>query len=1120
MFIFPTGPLNEPEQVRYVGTAPARETTPTNLDIETNPQSIADLVMSDHRLIMRGNRTYMRPTHWMRNYSPEDSGNLVGLDVFGGVVSTERNPAVRIGEGGERVYDANQSVFTFPQEMDLGENSRELAEEWNRAGGVLDTEGPLLRLANHIYAALHINTFEENAQFYLSFRRNLSYVPYLVDRGGEDRDASMLVVKMSSKTRVQETEAKYIALMIARRFTKYTQKYGEDQASIMEVLIRDVGIKQYLNTGEYDPVIRAGPVVEMIMDLASDAMDVTPKAQFARLKKSLGTSYQLTSPGSYKHCVIKATILALKGVRFETMSRADKNRLKGNAHDITKSRNLTGRPHTIMETTNALKNHNFSRTAGGEYKVSFTTLGGKVINTITSPGLSRRIRTKRVVIYGGHALAVVPRKPSEEGEEEDVAKPMEPKSINASTIPPLIGTWDMETTADGTHPYMVGFTLDGITCKQLHGLNCVDDFLKELEAQLSVMYPPSEEGRNNTVYLFAHNGGKFDVPIIMDRLREEAGKNDGDRAFILLGGKRFMERDNRLFKVTIRFPKIKVHVEFRDSVPHINTSLDKLCVLYGVENPKLGGVDHSKITQANFEEQIIEQHLEAYLDNDVLGLYQGLTKYGEGVRESVGFNPIEMGLMTASAIPKRVFLAEYLEVADRESLKACDTEEEREALKAAAEMRRPWQLSNAQDQYVRAAYHGGRCDVFYRGEWDGPLSYVDFVSMYPSVMVKEDMPMGAPRWHPSVESLEDFWGFVRIMVRGGNDHMNGIRIKTHNGGLVAPKLTDWTEVTIFSEELRGILEMNDFFHYEVKYLDGISFDHGPYMRDITLKFYQDKQDAKKEKEEEEARTGIPASNVKYALAKANVNSVYGHFAFKMWATSLRLLDSKRDMEVLMESGHLLETYGRFALVRERQKSDIRAVQVAAAVTAFAHLKLLRYMVGIEQAGFKVLYCDTDSVVTNMMDIDAYEQTGKALGQMDYEFHGITSGVFLAPKIYGLRADHDHIKIKGISKGPYLTREETDEGVHFRGRNMPGADIMVGYDDLCAMLTKPLLATVNRFHTGKRKVMRRGPGVVIKQQTNRITGRLLKGNAGEGGEVKALVGHGCVFYSFHFKCGRK
>jgi len=1085
-FIFPTGALNTEESVRYVGVTPAVREVPTNLNVSAAPRSISDLTMSSHRLVMRGARIHLRPTHWMTHYSPEDSGNLVGLDRYGNVINTERIDPDYMDEWDDSAYIANRSVFTFPEEMDLGKSSHRLMRAWSIPDGVFNKEEPMVKLANHIYAALHINTYEENAQFYVKFKRHLNLMEYISDARGADADSSMLVVKMSMRARVQETEIKYIAMMIARRFTKYTLKYGEEQADLMSVMVTEVGIIQYLTAGLYNPFIRAGPGVGRIMDLMGDASDIGARDQFARLKKSLGTTFMLTSPGTYKHCVIASTVMVLKNLRFETMDKPEKVKFQAKVANIYIKLHMGKGPHTLKDYIDALNGYKLNRIAGGEYIVRYTTIGGKDIGVVSSKGLSRRVRSKRVVIYGGHAMAVIPR-PRGLIDDEDVPKPMETVRIREPDVPPRIGTWDMETTSDGVTPYMVGFTLDGETCTQFHGLDCVDDFLRELENHLTVIYPPGGGGYRR-VYLYAHNGGRFDLPLIMDTLRAEgrepqvsggvklSPKERGPRAFKLIGGRGFMERNNRLFKTTIRFPDIKVNVEFRDSVPHINSTLDQACKLYGVENPKLGGVDHSIITTKNFEQQIVEQHLKEYLDNDVLGLHQAITKYGERMWESVGFNPITMGLMTASAVPKRLFLAEYL---DEDPLK------------------RPWQLSNDQDEYVRKAYHGGRCDVFYRGEWEGPLSYVDFVSMYPSVMVKEDMPMGPPTWHENVESLEGFWGFVRINVRGGNERMNGIRIKTHNGGLVAPFIDDWTEVTIFSEELRGILEMNDFFHYEVQYLDGISFNHGPYMRAITQRFFDAKQRAK----------GDP---VLYKLEKTNVNSIYGHMAFKMWNTSLRLLTKRRERDTLIESGHMIELEGRLALVRERQDSKIRAVQVAAAVTAFSHLKLLKYMVGIERAGFKVLYCDTDSVVTNMIDIDSYEPTGKALGQMEVELAGITSGVFLAPKIYALRADHDHVKIKGISKGPYLSREETEGSIHFRGKNSPGASIKVGYDDLRAMLTKPLLATVNRFHTGKRRVMRAGPGVVIRQQTNRLSGRLLKGNAGEDGWVRSLVGHGAIY----------
>jgi len=1148
--IFPSGPLNTETQTRYIGNLPAIRIEPPNTDIHMEPQSPADLLMSNHRRVMQSLRVYSRPSFWMNFYSQRDSGKLVGLDAMGAKIKTDDMGEIFTDTWGANVYDANRSMFRFPAGVDLGTLSESYMSQWAVPGGAVDDHHPLLLLAGHVYSSLHVNTFDGNAMFFLGFKTSRNFMEYMTTDEAGDSENSMIMVKMTVDTKIQEIEAGYIALMIARRFTRYSQKYGDDEISIVNVQITAVGITQYLTQGLYNPFIQAGPDVETVKSLMESLEEPTSRLHYARLKKELGTRWVLTSPSTVSQCVITATLLAFRQQMFERLTGDERNKLKHDADRLRSKLNLPTGGYKINEVLAALQEADLTRHAGGMYKVQYRTVSGREIGLITSPGIRKRMRKKMVIVYGGHALAVV-RKP-DDYEDEDVPRPMKRIKVPGSPIykksetgefvlverEVIIGAWDMETLAPGKvrpgerairlKPYMIGFTLGeevGVFGEepvlnqiQYHGLDCVEQFFVGLGRELERRFPLYERGdKTIVVYLYAHNGGRFDVPVIMDKLLAESDKEHG--IFTLMGNKHFMERDNRIFKASLFFKMARIKVELRDSAPHLAMSLDDMCKIFDVDNPKLGGVDHKVVNETNFMEEIERQHLEDYLENDVLGLYQGLTAYGRLMKQQVGFDPILTGSMTSSAVPKNVFLSKYLHVDP---------------------MRRPWHISIPQDEYIRKAYHGGRTDVFFRGEWEGELNYLDFVSEYPTVMANEDLPVGPPIWHEEVtEEMFDngFWGFVRIMVRGGNHHMNGIRVKTHSKGLIAPFFDEFTEATIFTEELRWILENDDFFHYEVRFLDGYEFAHEPFLKNITEDFFRvkkavgTKKEARRNEMKAAGETGATGFEAEYALVKTNINSIYGHFAFKISATSLQLLTSRKNREALLLSGCMVDHIGRFALVKQNQDSPIRAVQVAAAVTAFAHLMILKCMVKIERAGSHVLYCDTDSVVTDMVNVREHIPIGDELGQMSFEMKGITSGIFVAPKVYALRsADHDHVKIKGIVSGPYLTREvETVDGrdrIWFKTKlsesdrpDEGGNGIMVDYDDLVLLAGgTPFHSTTTRFITGKRMVMR-GIGVEIKPtHTSRLTGTLRKGNydvgvdGPPGGDedgrwVRALVGHG-------------
>ena len=106
----------------------------------------------------------------------------------------------------------------------------------------------------------------------------------------------------------------------------------------------------------------------------------------------------------------------------------------------------------------------------------------------------------------------------------------------------------------------------------------------------------------------------------------------------------------------------------------------------------------------------------------------------------------------------------------------------------------------------------------------------DFTSLYPSEMVNL-LPYGKERFRTKdrigiidndniLQSLGKFYGFIRCRVRQIQPALNIPNLHCVRGknGLSAPTINNWTEQTIFSEEIREGLQ-NGLYHYEV--LDGV-----------------------------------------------------------------------------------------------------------------------------------------------------------------------------------------------------------------------------------------------------------------------------------------------------------
>ena len=127
-------------------------------------------------------------------------------------------------------------------------------------------------------------------------------------------------------------------------------------------------------------------------------------------------------------------------------------------------------------------------------------------------------------------------------------------------------------------------------------------------------------------YFWAHNGGKFDMPLL---LRESLfdypnATIEGDRCTILNG--RWIGFQCLLFDET-RDNESRIY--FRDSLAMIQGSLAKLCKDYGTPHQKLvETVCHDDITLDNWH---TFPQLEDYLCNDCLGLLELIDRFGEEI---------------------------------------------------------------------------------------------------------------------------------------------------------------------------------------------------------------------------------------------------------------------------------------------------------------------------------------------------------------------------------------------------------------------------------------------------------------------------------------------------------
>ena len=184
--------------------------------------------------------------------------------------------------------------------------------------------------------------------------------------------------------------------------------------------------------------------------------------------------------------------------------------------------------------------------------------------------------------------------------------------------------WDIETsqngTEDGSHKcYAAGIAwYEGGQQKYecFWGLDALSRFMDFLHA---------EQQRFDGYTLYAHNGGKFDLPILM---REALA---GDTRW-RIAPRSLIEVNGRWVNMSIESGDVGSKLTFKDSIALMPEGLGKLCKDFKVPHQKLAEtVSHKDITIQNWNSY---PALPLYLEHDCRGLLEVMDKFARDVYES------------------------------------------------------------------------------------------------------------------------------------------------------------------------------------------------------------------------------------------------------------------------------------------------------------------------------------------------------------------------------------------------------------------------------------------------------------------------------------------------------
>lgn len=410
---------------------------------------------------------------------------------------------------------------------------------------------------------------------------------------------------------------------------------------------------------------------------------------------------------------------------------------------------------------------------------------------------------------------------------------------------------------------------------------------------------------------------------------------------------------------------------------------------------------------------------------------------------------------------------------------------------------------------IRQAFYGGRTEVFTpftQNFGDKIVAYhYDVNSLYPSVMINNEFPVGYPEYINSPALCFDYWedwqkdkrglGFLTAEVFIPKQTIPPLPLKMGKLAFVTGHVVGtWTYTELeYAVKNCGVqvLKIHELIHFKQTH---------KVFHNFVKTFNEIKEQATID-ENESLRT----------FAKLILNTSYGWTVLRRDdKTALRDLSMLEKWQDKREILTINEELGYFEM-EDKVMTPTVQVQVGAYVTSYARIVLLDALRKQAEKGV-VYYCDTDSIVCsapmNDEDIDPVK-----LGKWGLESE-LFSGIFLQPKVY---TEHKYerkknkvsqtVKFKGITKA---RQSELDadyyEGILKLLQEGEQQKLIVEH----GRKTLPTLAVAQKknINPNEFKVMDKGMNIGAKQKRNID----YKNNTSEAWHMESLE----EFHSFDFK----
>lgn len=540
--------------------------------------------------------------------------------------------------------------------------------------------------------------------------------------------------------------------------------------------------------------------------------------------------------------------------------------------------------------------------------------------------------------------------------KEEFLKPLEGPIKRARFMVFDIESKAGETQEPGfTRPFMCGF-YDGKTFRAFRNLpsanklpwkkrhiakgGCIDRFL-------TVLFSKANGYIDTTIY--AHNGGNFDFLFLLAWLR---ARPKLDFAIVPI------QSTIQVLKVWKRGREKEGCWTFLDSLKLLPMSLAAACKAMGLPGKKdlpLSTLEGSPLW-------------EEYNQQDCKALYDVLVLTHDLVEDKLGG---EVGITTPSTA-MRLFRRKYLARGSAPAMIPRHMHFEKCKNK---------DCPGCLHQWVRFGYYGGRTEIF-RMKGEG-LKYYDLNSSYPASMML-DMPAGnkveCELYEPERYG-KNYVGFVECIVHIPPEcEIPPLPFRADSGKLLFPAGT--FSGTWSTEEL-NLLNHPRVKGHVVSVTKCVWYRRVSVFVDMVTDLYKYRDKS------------LPGYDLGLStLAKLILNALYGKFGMK----------EERETIVLVHEGDTPPDGAKPAggdiangiWYSTKVSSPCYVIpQIAAHITALARVRLWHVMNSALDAGGRLYYCDTDSVIT-----DVELPTDSALGALKDEFPGEPLTMeFMQPKVY-------------------------------------------------------------------------------------------------------------------------